>query len=176
MTMAGCYSPSPSTVVLVPVVLGGPGLGRETGLTEVSLRRLIWTLSWHRGARTRGPMRRVHGGRSSAPLQSPDAALLVLRTWHRLYSPEYPSDASSSAPACCRSGGPRQQRNNKQPSCGGRCGNSPRGAHMALNALASSVRLRPPSPLTVFPPTATGHARRPPPPLLSPRLFSLGPY
>lgn len=52
-----------------------------------------------------GPMRRVHGGRSSAPLQSrPDAALpLYSCVRHRLYySPDYPSDASRSISASCR--------------------------------------------------------------------------
>jgi hypothetical protein len=55
--------------------------------------------------RTGGPMRRVHGGRSSAPLQSrPDAALpLYSCVRHRLYySPDYPSDASRSISASCR--------------------------------------------------------------------------
>ena len=172
MTMAGCYSP---TVVLVPVVLGGPGLRRETGLTEVSFQRLSWTLRWHRGAQ-----RRAHapGPRRTEQLAAPDAALPLYSycTCHRLYSLDYPSDVSSSAPVCCRSGGPRQQKNNKQPSCGGRCGNSLRGAHVALNALASSFVRPPPLLSRSHPPrpraTVDAHGRR----CMSPRLLSLGPY
>lgn len=123
------------------------------------------------GRRGGGPMRRVHGGRSGAPLAAPDAcrpgpAAAALLSYSDVAPSVFPGLPFRCVPFGFgpRSGGPRQQKKPEtKPSCRGRCGNSARGAHMALNALVSSSSVRSPTPLSSQALTATGHGPRSPP-------------